>query len=261
MMSLTLSIDIGNSSLKLALFQNEQLLFEKQEETKQFKARKSRQAFVEGLVQELKTRSWQVEKIVLCSVVPDVAWLLANTLERTFKKRVLIVSTELKLPFDSRYKTPNTLGADRLAFVAYALKRFPKSAVIAIDFGTAITYDIITSKKMYLGGIILSGIGLSLSALHRHTAQLPEVQISSQTLLVGESTVECLERGAYWGAVAQTENLIARFKSYLKTHHGEKSIKTIATGGDASLIAEQIKFDELSGDAVLRGAAYLAELN
>ncbi len=260
-MSLTLSIDVGNSRLKLALFQNEQLLFEKQEETKQFKARKWRQAFVEMLIQEFKARSWQVEKIVLCSVVPDVARLLANTLERTFKKRVCVVSAELNLPFDSRYKTPNTLGADRLALVAYAVKRFPKSAVIAIDFGTAITYDIITSKKMYLGGVILSGFGVSLSALHHHTAQLPEVKISSQTLLVGESTVECLERGAYWGAVAQTENLIARFKSYLKTQHSEKSIKVIATGGDAPLIAEQINFDEIASDAVLKGAAHLAELN
>jgi type III pantothenate kinase len=260
-MSLTLSIDVGNSRLKLALFQNEQVLFEKQEETKPLKSRKARQTFVEGLVQEFKVRQWQVEKIVMCSVVPDVARLLTNTLERTFKKRVCVVSAELNLPFEHRYKTPNTLGADRLALVAYAVKRFPKSAIIAIDFGTAITYDIITSKKMYLGGMILSGFGLSLAALHHHTAQLPEVKISSQTSLVGESTVECLERGAYWGAVAQTETLIARCKSYLKTHYGEKSIKVIATGGDALLMAEQIRFDEISNDAVLKGAAYLAELN
>jgi type III pantothenate kinase len=260
-MSLTLSLDVGNSRLKLALFQNDHAVFEKQEETKPLKSRKARQAFVEGLVQELKVRSWQVEKIVLCSVVPDVARLLANTLERTFKKRVCMVSAELNLPFEHRYKTPNTLGADRLALVAYAVKRFPKSAVIAIDFGTAITYDIITSKKIYLGGVILSGFGVSLSALHHHTAQLPEVRFSSQTFLVGESTVECLERGAYWGAVAQTDNLIKRFQSFLKTHHNEKSIKTIATGGDAPLIAEQISFDEIAPDAVLKGAAYLAQLN
>ncbi|MFQ3598638.1 MAG: type III pantothenate kinase [Chloroherpetonaceae bacterium] len=256
-----LSIDVGNSRLKLALVQGEQIQFQMEAETAQFKSLKSRQAFAESLASEVKSRALQIEKIVLAAVVPEVARPVANTLERTFKKRVLIVSTELNLPFEHQYKTPNTLGADRLALVAYAVKRFPKSAVIAIDFGTAITYDVITSKKMYLGGIIVSGVGLSLSALHRHTAQLPEVRLASQTALVGESTVECLERGAYWGAVAQTESLIARFKSFLKSHHGEKNIKVIATGGDARVIAEQLKFDELAPDAVLKGAAYLAELN
>ncbi len=256
-----LSIDVGNSRLKLALFQGEQIQFHIEVETARLKSLKSRQAFAESLASEVKSRALHIEKIVLSAVVPEVARHIAHTLERTFKKRVLIVSTELNLPFELHYKTPHTLGADRLALAAYAVKRFPTSAVIAIDFGTAITYEIITSKKHYLGGMILSGFGLSLSALHRHTAQLPEVRLLSQTHLVGESTIECLERGAYWGAVAQTENLIARFKSFLKTHYGEKRIKVIATGGDAPLIAEQLHFDELTPDAVLRGAAYLAELN
>lgn len=256
-----LSLDVGNSRLKLAFFQGEHIQFQMEAETKQFKSLKSRQAFAASLVSELKARSLQVEKIILSSVVPEIAHPVANMIERTFKKRVLTVSTELNLPFEHRYKTPHTLGADRLALVAYAVKRFPKVAVIAVDFGTAITYDVVTSKKIYLGGVILSGFGLSLSALHTHTAQLPEARFSSQTKFVGESTVECLERGAYWGAVAQTEGLIARFKSFLKTHYGEKSIKVIATGGDAPLIAEQLKFDELNEDAVLRGAAHLAELN
>lgn len=256
-----LSIDVGNSRLKLAFFQGEHTQFQMEVETARLKSLKARQAFAESLAAEVKAHTLQIEKIVLSAVVPDVARLVANTLERTFKKRVLIVSTELNLPFESRYKTPDTLGADRLALVAYAVKCFPNDAAIAIDFGTAITYDVITSKKIYLGGIIVSGFGLSLSALHRHTAQLPEVRLASQISLVGESTIECLERGAYWGAVAQTENLIERFKSFLKSHHGEKSIKVIAAGGDASLIAEQLKFDELTSDAVLRGAAYLAELN
>ncbi len=257
----TLSLDVGNTCLKLAFFQDERIQFRMQAETKRFKSLKSRQEFAASLVSELKARSLQVEKIILCSVVPEVARLIANTLERTFKKRVLTVSTELNLPFEHRYKTPHTLGADRLALVAYAVKRFPKAATIAIDFGTAITYEIVTSRKIYLGGIILSGFGVSLSALHARTAQLPEVRFLSQTKLVGESTIECLERGAYWGAVAQTEGLIARFKSFLKTHHKEKSIKVIATGGDASLVAEQLKFDELNEDAVLMGAAHLADLN
>ncbi len=257
----TLSLDVGNSRLKLAVFRGDQLQFQMEAETAGLKSLKSRQAFAELLVSEVKARALQIEKIVLSAVVPEVAWRIANTLERTFKKRVLLVSAELNLPFECRYKTPNTLGADRLALVAYAIKRFPKAAVIAIDFGTAVTYDLVTSKKIYLGGMILSGFGLSLSALHRHTAQLPEVRLSSQTALIGESTVECLERGAYWGAVAQTESLIARFKSFLKTHHAERNIKVMATGGDAPLIAEQLKFDELTTDAVLKGAAYLAELN
>lgn len=257
----TLSLDVGNSRLKLAFLQGEHIQFKMEAETERLKSLKSRQAFAETLVSEVKSRALQIEKIVLCAVVPELARLIANTLERTFKKRVVMITAELNLPFEHRYKTPHTLGADRLALVAYAVKRFPKVAVIAVDFGTAVTYDILTSKKIYLGGVIMSGFGLSLSALHRHTAQLPDIRLASQTLLVGESTIECLERGAYWGAVAQTENLIKRFKSYLKTHHGEKRIKVIATGGDAPLIAEQLNFDDISTDAVLKGAAYLAELN
>ncbi len=256
-----LSLDVGNSRLKVALLQGEHTRFQMEAETKQLKSLKARQAFVESLVSELKARSLQIEKIVFVAVVPELAKRIANALERRFKKHALFVSAELNLPFESRYKTPSTLGADRLALVAYAVKRFPKSATIAMDFGTAITYDVITSKRVYLGGMILSGAGLSLLALHQHTAQLPKVQFSLQTSLIGESTVECLKCGAYWGTVAQTENLIARLKSYLKTHYGERRINTLATGGDALLIAEQIKFDDVSNDAVLKGAAYLAELN
>ncbi len=257
----TLSLDVGNSRLKLALFQGECTLLQMETETMRLKTLKSRKAFVLSIMSEVKTRGLRIEKIILSAVVPEIARLIANALERAFKKRVLMVSTELNLPFECRYKTPNTLGADRIALMAYAVKRFPKTAVIAIDFGTAITYDVVTSKKIYLGGMILSGVGLSLSALHRHTAQLPEVHFASQAHLIGESTVECLERGAYWGTVAQTENLIARIKSFLKNHYRERSVKVIATGADAPLIAEQVKFDELSTDAVLKGAAYLAELN
>lgn len=260
-MSLTLAIDVGNSRLKLAAFAGARSQFQMDAETERLKSLKARQAFAQRLAAELKASALQVEKIGLSSVVPEVARPLVNALERTFKKRVMIVSAELNLPFKVRYKTPSTLGADRLALAAYAVQRFPKSAIIAIDFGTAITYDVITSRKVYLGGIILSGFGVSLSALCRQAAQLPEVRLTSQPALVGESTIECLERGAYWGAVAQTESLIARFKSFLKTHHGEKSIKVIATGGDAPLIAGEVKFDDVSGDAVLKGVAHIAELN
>ncbi|MCS6987917.1 MAG: type III pantothenate kinase [Chloroherpetonaceae bacterium] len=256
-----LSIDIGNSRLKLALLRGDEILFKTQEQTQRFKSAKFRREFCDSILQEVKAREARAEKIALSAVVPDVARLLTNRIERAFKKRVVSVSANLRLPFELRYKTPNTLGADRLALMAYAAKRFPNVAVIAIDFGTAITYDVLASERIYLGGLILSGFRASLSALRRQTAQLPEVALTSQTELIGESTVECLERGAYWGAIAQTESLIVRLKEHLKKTRGEKRVKIVATGGDAALVAERLKFDEIENDAVLKGAAYLAELN
>lgn len=260
-MTSIVSIDIGNSRVKLAAFDGERIVFKTQAETHRFKSAKFRDEFCEATLQETKARGAKVEKIALVSVVPDVARLLTNRIERTFKKRATIVSAALRLPFELRYKNPSALGADRIALVAYAVKRFPNAAIIAIDFGTAITYEAIDSKRVHLGGLILSGFGLSLSAICERAAQLPRATLTAQTELVGESTIECLERGAYWGAIAQTEALIRRLKAFLKTARRETRVKVIATGGDAPLIAERVAFDEVDVDAALKGATYLAELN
>ncbi len=201
-------------------------------------------------------------EVAICSVVPGIASLCAEAISTALSVPVVPIGSGLRLPFTLSYENSNAFGADRLALCAWSSTIFSGRAHIAVDIGTAITFDVLDSKGGYVGGLIMPGIDVMAGALHSRTAQLPLVGIDSRPALLGRSTGECIRSGIFWGAVKQVEGLVAEIVRYLREELGEAEVGVIATGGNSRLIADEIaSIDVVDELAVLRGTLLLLELN
>ncbi|HCT30378.1 MAG TPA: pantothenate kinase [Bacteroidales bacterium] len=139
------------------------------------------------------------------------------------------------LPITNQYKTPETLGRDRIAVAVAANYLYPSDDLLVIDAGTAITYDLITNKAQYIGGAISPGIALRYKSLNQHTANLPLLSGIQSIFMVGTNTVECIESGVLNGVIGEIEYFIDRYKEMYP------NIKVVFTGGDANFFVNKLK--------------------
>ncbi|UWX58231.1 pantothenate kinase [Chlorobaculum sp. MV4-Y] len=202
------------------------------------------------------------QAVAICSVVPSAAAAGSALIESLFSVPVLTICSRLRLPFQLEYAAPHTFGADRLALCAWSRHLFEGKPVIAVDIGTAITFDVLESSGVYRGGLIMPGIDMMAGALHSRTAQLPQVRIDRPESLLGRSTDECIKSGIFWGAVRQISGLIEAIAGELMGNSGDSPVEVIVTGGNSRIIAPKIGpvsvIDEL---AVLRGSDLLLRMN
>ncbi len=249
-----LSLDIGNTKTSAGLFKGDELVGVYKSETERLCNPKSFEAFINAIRFENQSMLKIKPQIGVCSVVPKQTQCLKTVLENFEFHDAYYLSHNLNFPFKIRYLTPESLGMDRLALVASCYAHFRDTAVIVIDFGTAITYDILTSKQEYIGGLILAGPKIISECLHEKTAQLPVVMLEKQENVIGQSTESCLKRGLYWGLIAQSQGLIHQLKLVLKEQYQETDCKVIITGGYHELIRDHLtEIDVCDPNAVLRG--------
>lgn len=168
---------------------------------------------------------------VLCSVVPRVDDCWMQALGRVVKGRVLQVSARLRLGLGIRYPKPETIGADRLANAAAAAVRYGAPVVVA-DFGTALTFDIVSAEREYVGGIIAPGLGLMLDYLHERTALLPRIRLAPVRRAIGKSTVEAMRIGATIGYRGMVLELMRELRADL----APARVRFCATGGLARAV-------------------------
>lgn len=210
----------------------------------------------------LALRHGTPDAVTICSVVPDLAVSATAMLESVFPLSVLNIGSSIRLPFTLDYSNSHTFGADRIALCAWSRHLFGQKAVIAVDIGTAITFDVLGSDGRYRGGLIMPGIDMMAGALHARTAQLPLIGIARPESLLGRSTGECIRSGIFWGVVNQIGGLIDAITDELTGESGESAVEVIATGGNSRLIAAELDtvsvIDEL---AVIRGSDLLLRLN
>ncbi len=257
-----LALDIGNTHSTLAAIRKSKILWKTTLQTAPLtEARKAKQ-LAKQISHAITSRFESVECIGVASVVPQAYQALVPMLEKNLQAKLLTISASVDLPFKMGYKTPQTLGADRIAAVAFAAEHFPNQAAIIIDFGTAITYDLLSSNAKYLGGLILASPHIVAESLWQHTAQLPKFQWRKTSALIGRSTLECLQAGLFWGKVAETEGLIAKLKDELKKKYNETNVIVMATGGDAEQFARTVPAIDITEKyAVLLGIEVIVEKN
>ena len=213
------TIDIGNSRTKWAAFSGEQMVQAGtwEDETS---------ASILAALTNLPPRA---------IILSTVAGALAPALEEEMRKRapLLLLDEKTPLPFDNAYRTPATLGKDRLAAVAGAQAHYPGQHCLVIDAGTCITADFLEGGRVYRGGNISPGVRMRLQAMHTFTARLPLVESVSvnPAHLLGDSTETALRNGAVWGAVLELEGLYRR----LAQAYG--AVQVVLTGGDSALLA------------------------
>ncbi len=150
-------------------------------------------------------------------------------------QKPLILTHNTPIPIVNGYETPETLGLDRLAAVVGANNNYPNCNVLVIDIGTAITYDLINSKGVYLGGNISPGINIRLKALNAFTSKLPLVEANFSSPLFGKNTIEAIQSGTYQGIVAEIDGIITKIMTIYP------NLTVILTGGDANNFAKNLK--------------------
>jgi type III pantothenate kinase len=161
---------------------------------------------------------------------------------------ITILGRDRVVPIKNLYRIKKEVGQDRLVN-AYAAKMIYGAPAVIIDFGTAITFDILSKKGDYLGGLILPGIELSLCGLYKRTALLPKVELKEAMSIIGRDTVNSMRGGILFGFGAMSDGLVSRYKEILG-----KNTKVIATGGNSKLIRKYAKsIQVVDEDLTLKG--------
>jgi type III pantothenate kinase len=190
-----------------------------------------------------------VARAAIASVNPKMTALLARWVRERLGIDPLIVGETLRPKIALEVDAPERVGADRLMNALWAARTFPGRAVVVVDFGTAISFSVVSPKGAFVGGAIAPGLGTQARALAERTAQLPLVQVSSLPRAIGQNTAAAIDSGIYWGAVGLVEALASRMEPLL----GERPL-VIATGGDAPLVAAgSARIERVAPDMTLEG--------
>lgn len=177
----------------------------------------------------------KIDGAVLCSVVPRATPVVRQAIRRLWEMKVLELTPKTLRGLGIDYPKPHTIGPDRLANAVAAKHRFG-APVVVVDFGTAVTFDVVNRAGHYIGGIIAPGLAAMTDYLHEKTALLPTIRIREVTAVVGKNTEQAMLIGAVHGYRGLVRELIAELKRELKVKH----LPVIATGGYAPLMASKL---------------------
>ena len=217
-----LTIDVGNSRIKVAVFEhNKQVdffIFETNEALKNF----------ENIFQKYPN----LQKIILSSV-GKLDEEVVNFIKSQFQTE--IIDHKSKFPFTNFYATPETLGIDRMVLAAGATLMYPNQNRLIVDAGTCITYDFVNAENQYLGGAISPGIKIRYKSLNNYTSKLPLLTISEDFDIIGNSTKSAIHSGVINGVIFEIEGFISQYS--LKN----QDLTIILTGGDAEFLAKRLK--------------------
>src|SRR5680860_147116 len=240
---MNLVIDIGNTLVKMAVFQGDILIKKKIS---------LRLDFLKNL-EELEQKYQKPANIILSSVSKTPSKWLQKLEEGS---RLFILDQQLPQVFANLYATPNTLGNDRIALVSAASKHFPTENVLVIDAGTCITYDFKNNKNEYLGGAISPGMEMRYKAMHNFTENLPLLDCEEEITLIGNTTNSCMHSGVIYGITFEIDGIIAAYQAQYK------DLTIILTGGDAQFLCKRLKNSIFANsNFLLEGLTYILEFN
>ncbi len=248
-----LVIDVGNTNIVLGLFQKGKLSHSWRIATTPDRTADELAIVTQNLLSLQEISFDDITAVSVCSVVPALDDPLAQLSRDYLECSPLFVRPEAQAVMPVHYNPASDLGPDRLinAIAAYELI---KQQAIVIDFGTATTFDAVSSAGEYLGGLILPGVGISAEALSARGAKLPRIEIRKPARMVGDSTIACMQSGIFYGYVSMVEGIISR----LKTELGAATV--FATGGLAGSLASETKgIDRIEEHLTLEGLRIFTE--
>jgi len=250
-----LAIDVGNTNITFGIFDGKKLI-------KQWRCL-SQKLFVTSLAPSTKH---QISAVIVCSVVPGLNKKLSAMSYELSGKKPHFVTAENITGLKVKFKNKKEVGADRVVDALAAYKLYGGPAIV-VDFGTATTFDVISSKGEYLGGAIAPGISLARDALYSQTAKLPKVEVKAPKSVIGKDTVSAMQSGLVYGYVAMVEGMVGKLQTENCKLQGNQKPKTskmkiIATGGFAKLICKYTKVvDTIDQELTLKGLQMIGERN
>lgn len=230
-----LTIDVGNSNTVLGVFREEELIANWRLTTAHSQTVDEYGVLTRSLFSLAGLNQENITGVMISSVVPPVNWTLVEMARIYLGKKALFVEPGVKTGMAVLVDNPLEVGADRIVNGVAAFHQYGGPCIV-VDFGTAITFDVISARCEYLGGVIAPGIGISSEALFTRTARLPRVEIKDPGKVIGTNTVTHMQAGLYYGAVDMVDGMLTRMKEELKTE-----ATVVATGGQARLVARGSK--------------------
>jgi len=252
-----LVMDVGNTNIVLGVYEGKKLLYHWRLGTDKNKTSDEFGMFIKSLFDYEKLDIGKVESVILASVVPPIMYSIEHAIRKYFKLEPIIIGPGIKTGINIKTENPKELGADRIVNAVAAYEIYG-SAVIIVDFGTATTFCVVSSKGEYLGGVICPGIKISAEALYEKAAKLPRIDLTKPENVIGRNTVQGMQSGIVYGYVGQVDYIVKRIKKEMR----EEKVKVIATGGLARLIASESEtIDEINSLLTLEGLRIIYERN
>lgn len=247
-----LAIDIGNTNIVLGVFRGRKLIHHWKIQTESEKTSDEYGVTMLNLFSLSGPEKTEIKAVILSSVVPPLTPIFEDLSKRLFKVKPVVVGPGLKTGMAILYENPLEVGADRVVAAVGAYEKHGGPCIV-VDFGTATTFDAVSSKGEYLGGAIAPGIQISAEALYLKTAKLPRIEIKKPKEAIGRTTVTSMQSGLYFGYVGLVSKIIEEIKREL----GEGTT-VISTGGFGAQISHEISsIDIHEPDLVLEGLQVL----
>jgi type III pantothenate kinase len=230
-----LTIDVGNTNTVLGVFRGTELVANWRLTTAREQTIDEYGVLTRNLFSLAGLDRDAIGGVIVSSVVPPVNWTLAEMARIYLGKKALFVEPGVRTGMAVLVDNPLEVGADRIVNGVAAFHEYGGPCIV-VDFGTAITFDVISARGEYLGGVIAPGIGITSEALFARTAKLPRVEIKDPGKVIGTNTVTHIQAGLYYGAVDMVDGMLRRIKEELGVE-----VTVVATGGHAKLVARGSK--------------------
>ncbi len=260
--SMLLTLDVGNTNTVLGLYRlaSNELVTHWRISTLRTQTADEYGVLFLNLFSMRKVEATEVSSIIISSVVPPLESTLRQVCERYFNLKPMFVEPGIKTGMPILVDNPAELGADRLVNGVAAFARYGGPCIV-VDFGTATTFDVISAKGEYLGGVIAPGLAISAEALFARAARLSRVDVKKPAKVVGTNTVAHIQSGLYYGYIGLVDGILERMLNETR-NPDSPAPKIIATGGLARLVAEDSRFIETIDDMLtLDGLRLIYERN
>ncbi|MEM8632646.1 MAG: type III pantothenate kinase [Pseudomonadota bacterium] len=251
-----LTIDCGNTNTVFSIWDGARFIAIWRQSTEHQRTADQYYVWLSTLMR-LNDVEVEIDEVIISSTVPRVVFNLRVLCDRYFGCRPMVVGKpDCLLPAPPRVDEGTQVGPDRLVNTAGAYDRHGGDLII-VDFGTATTFDVVAEDGAYVGGVIAPGVNLSLEALHRAAAALPNVDVTKPQVVIGTNTVACMQSGVFWGYVGLVRGICDRIRGEY-----ERPMRVIGTGGLAPLFAQgDVLFDKIEDDLTMHGLVVIHRYN
>ena len=264
-MTVLLAVDVGNTNTVLGVFRDGELAASWRIQTVAARTSDEYAVLIKTLIDMDDTPHGLVWKSITAGIISSVVPPAVFGLQKFFKHYcggpALLVGPGIKTGMPILYENPREVGADRIVNAVAAYEDLGeqrgKTGCIVVDFGTATTWDVVTPKGEYMGGVIAPGIQISAEALYEHAAKLPRVELARPGKVVARNTISSMQAGLVYGYAGMVDALVDRIRAEV-----DWPARCIATGGLAPLIATETKTIEATDDLLtLKGLKILYHRN
>jgi type III pantothenate kinase len=224
-----LAVDVGNTNTVLGLYEGRELKRHWRVTTRRDATSDEIALSIESLLATRGAGSQRPEEVIVASVVPSLGFPIRQAFREIFGKEPMFVEPGIKTGMPILYDVPQEVGADRIVNAVAAHARLGGPCIV-VDFGTATTFDVVTAKGEYAGGVIVPGVGISAEALFERAARLWRVEIKRPERVVGKTTAGSIQSGLYFGYLSLVDGVIDRISKEIAAKP-----RVIATGGLAQL--------------------------